>query len=67
MSQKMTIPMLFPLLAIITIIVIAGGLGIIFTVLEISMGNEVGVIILGTAITVLVPVIAFLIQRRIEK
>ncbi len=67
MSQKMMIPVLFPLLAIITIIVIAGGLGIIFIVVEISMGNEVGVIILGTAITVLVPVIAFLIQRRIEK
>lgn len=66
MSQKMMISMLLPMLSIITIIVIAGGLGIIFSLLEISMGNEVGVIILGTAITVLVPLIAFLIQRRIE-
>ena len=67
MNQKMMIPILFPFLAIITIIVIAGSLGIIFTVLEITMGNEVGVIILGTAITILVPLIAFLIQRSIEK
>ena len=66
MSQKMMISMLLPMLSIITIIVIAGSLGIIFSLLEISMGNEVGVIILGTAITVLVPLIAFLIQRRIE-
>ena len=66
MSQKMMISMLLPMLSIITIIVIAGGLGIIFIMLEISMGNENGVIILGTAITVLVPLIAFLIQRRIE-
>ena len=62
----MMISMLLPALSIVTIVVIAGSLGIIFMVLEASMGNEIGVIILGTAITVLVPLFAFLIQRRIE-
>lgn len=67
MSQKMMLSMMIPILSIITVIVIAGGIGVLFIVLEVTSKSETPVVILGTIITILVPAIAFLIQRTIEK
>ena len=58
---------LFPLLSIFTVILVAGAIGIVFTVIHETTHNELGVIILGSAIVVLVPAAAALIQRSIEK
>ena len=61
--QKMMLSMLIPALSIILVILVAGGLGIIFTVLEVTMHNEWGVVILGMALVVGVPGVAYLLER----
>ncbi len=59
--------MLFPFLAVLIIAVFAGGIGVIFMVLESAVPDTWGVIVLGTALVVGVPATAALIQRRIER
>ena len=65
MTQRMLLAMLIPILAIIVIIVFAGGLGIVFMLLENVMHNEIGVIVLGSAFVVGVPMIAYLLERAV--
>ena len=67
MSQRMLFAMIFPILAVLTIAIFAGGLGMIFMVINATPIHETGVIILGLAILVLVPLGAFFVQRAIEK
>lgn len=57
--------MLIPLLAIAVIATFAGGLGVIFMVLEAKMHSETGVIILGVALLIGVPTGAYLVERAI--
>ena len=66
MSDNMKFAILFPILAVITIASFAGGLGIVFMVINASELEEVGVIILGSAIVVLVPVVAYILERRVS-
>ena len=66
MSDNMKFAMLFPILAVITIATFAGGLGILFMVINASELEELGVIILGAAIVVGVPVVAYLLERRVS-
>ncbi|MCH8826606.1 MAG: hypothetical protein J4O08_04540 [Chloroflexi bacterium] len=65
MTQRMLLAMLIPILAIVVIIVFAGGLGILFMVMENAMQNEIGVIVLGSAFVVGVPLIAYLLERAV--
>ena len=56
--------MLFPLLAVLTIVGFAGGLGVIFILVETSTPlEEWGVIVIGLALVVGVPAIAAFAQR----
>jgi len=64
-KQRLTLAILIPLAAIVFVASFAISLGVIFTSLEHNPG-EIGVIILGTLIVVLVPVTAFLIERKID-
>ena len=66
MSDNMKFAMLFPILALITIATIAGGLGVVFMLINASEMEEVGVIILGSVIVVGVPVVAYLLERRVS-
>ena len=66
MSDNMKFAILFPILAVITIASFGGGLGILFMVINASELEEVGVIILGSAIVVLVPVVAYILERRVS-
>ena len=67
MRERMTMAMLFPLLAVLTIAAFAGGLGVIFMVLN-STGLEAwAVVILGVIIVVGVPSTAALVERRLER
>jgi hypothetical protein len=63
-KSPMALAMLIPVLAVLTIVVFAGGLGIIFMLLESTEIGEWGVVILGTAIVVLVPTAAALLEQR---
>ncbi len=63
-NDRMTLAMLIPFLAVLTIVIFAGGLGIIFMLLESTELGEWGVVILGTAIVVLVPATAAWLEQR---
>ena len=66
MSNNMKFAILFPILAIITIAAYGGGLGVVFMLINASEMEEVGVIILGSVIVVGVPVVAYLLERRVS-
>ncbi len=67
MMQRFLLAILIPVLSIVVIAVFAGGLGVVFMYLEHAMHSELGVIILGMAFVVLVPAIAYMAQRAVEK
>ena len=67
MKERMGMAMLFPLLAVLTIVVYAGGLGVIFMVLNSTALEEWGVVILGVLLVVGVPTAAALLQQRVER
>jgi hypothetical protein len=67
MMQRFMMAVLFPLLAMVVIVAFAGSLGVFFMYLEHVMHNEWGVIVLGMALVVFVPVAAFLAQNAVEK
>ena len=58
---------LFPLLAVAIIAAYAGGLGVLFIFVYKTSIHEWGVIIIGVALVVLVPVFAALAQRAVER
>ena len=59
--------MMFPLLAVLIIAIYAGGLGVIFMVLEATSLHTWGPVILGAALVVGVPAVAALLERRVEQ
>ena len=67
MSQRVIDAILFPLLSMVIIAAYAGGLGVLFIIVEHSAFGIGGVIILGVAIVVGVPGVAALIQRWMER
>ena len=67
MRERMIMAMLFPLLAVLVIVVFAGGLGVIFMVLHSTELEQWAVVILGMALVIGVPTAAALAQRRVER
>ena len=66
MSDNMKFAVLFPLLSVAVIAAFAGGLGVVFMLLNASELGEIGVIVLGSSIVVGVPVAAYLLERRVS-
>ncbi len=64
MNDRMTLAMAIPLLAALVLVTFAGGLGIIFMLLDSTGAEEWGVVGLGTALVVGVPTAAALLERR---
>ncbi len=64
MKDRMTLAMVIPLLAVLVIVIFAGGLGIIFMLLNHTEAEEWGVVALGTALVIGVPSVAALLERR---
>ena len=62
MSKEFRFSILFPFLAILLIAIYGGGLGTLFIVLDEVIGVE-AVIILGAALVLLVPIVAYLLTR----
>ena len=68
MKNKLdTMVVLFPVMSVLVIVLIAGGLGTIFSVIHEMTHSEVGVIILGVSLVVGVPALAALAQKRMER
>ena len=66
MGERMNMALLFPFLAIVTIAAVAGGLGVIFMVLNATALEAWAVVILGVVLVVGVPGAAALAQSRLE-
>ena len=67
MKQRMALAALIPALAILTIATYAGGLGVIFMLLNETGAEQWAVVILGMVLVIGVPSAAALVQRMIEK
>ena len=67
MKHRMLMSMLFPLMAVIIIVGYAGGLGVVFILLNETELEEVGVIILGMVILIAVPATAAVVQQIVER
>ena len=67
MNGNFKFAMLFPVLAILCIAAYAGGLGVLFMVIETTALEEIGVIILGASLVILVPLIAYMLERNTER
>ena len=59
--------LLFPFMAVVIIAAYAGGLGVLFILINHYVLEEWGVVILGVALVVGVPGVAALAQRRVER
>ena len=62
MSKDFAFSIVFPFLAILLIAMYGGGLGVTFIVLRETIGVE-AVIVLGAALVLLVPIVAYLLTR----
>ena len=67
MRERMTMAMLFPLLAVLTIAAFAGGLGVIFILLHETALEAWAVVILGLILVIGVPSAAALAQRQVDR
>lgn len=67
MMQRFLLAILIPVLSIVVIVAFVAPLSVVFMYLEHAMHSELGVIILGMAFVVLVPAIAYMAQRAVEK
>ena len=67
MSDRMRSALLFPLLAVLTITVYAGGLGVLFMVLHETPLKQWAVVILGMVLVIGVPSVAALLQSRLDE
>ena len=59
--------LLFPLLAVLFIVALGGGLGVLFMIINETAVGEWGVIALGMALVVGVPTVAALAQRVVDR
>ena len=67
MKERIGMAGLFPLLAVLVIAAYAGGLGVIFMLLNETALEEWAVVILGVALVVGVPSAAAYLQSRAER
>ena len=66
-NERFRFAILFPLLAVITVILLGGGLGVTFMLLNETSLHEWGVVGLGMLLVVSVPAVAALVQRAQER
>ena len=66
-KDRMAMALLFPLLALATIAVYAGGLGVIFMLVNETALKEWGVIVIGVSLLVGVPMVAAITERVLER
>ena len=66
-KNRMRMALLYPMMALLVIAGYAGGLGVIFMLLNETALGEWGVVALGVALVVGVPTMAALAQRVVER
>ena len=65
--QHFSLSVIIPLISVIVVAVLAGTIGIVFMVAELATHSENLVIIMGVALVVLVPLIAYLLERKVAE
>lgn len=65
-EKRVRLAILIPLISVLIIIGYAGGLGVVFMVINHTIVEEWAVVVLGSAIVVGVPTVAMLVQRKVE-
>lgn len=65
--KRFRLALLFPFLAVLVIVAVAGGLGVTFILLNEFVLEEWSVVAAGTTLVIGVPVIAALLERRFER
>ena len=65
--DQMKLAMLIPIISLVVVAVIGGGLGFIFIGVGKAGAGEWGAIVIGLALVVLVPLVAFLLERSFDK
>ena len=65
--NRVGMALLIPFVTVLVILGYAGGLGVIFILLNESALGEWGVIVLGVLLVVGVPGVAALVQQRVER
>jgi len=65
--DQMKLVLLIPIISIVIVAVIGGGVGFIFIGVDKAGAGEWGAIVIGLALVVLVPVVAFLLERSFDK
>ena len=65
-EKRVRLAILIPLISVLIIIGFAGGLGVLFMVMNHTIVEEWAVVVLGSAIVVIVPTLALLVQRKVE-
>lgn len=65
-ADRIKMAVLFPLLAVLVIAVYAGGLGVLFMVLESTPMGTWLVVIVGLSLVILVPTVAAIAEHRSE-
>ena len=67
MMERFLLAVFIPILSLAVVGAFAVSLGLVFLYLHHAMHSELGVIILGMALVIFVPVGAFLAQNAVEK
>jgi tellurite resistance protein TehA-like permease len=65
--NQMKLAILVPIVSVLIVAVIGGGLGLIFIGTGKAGAGEWGAVIIGLALVVLVPFVAFLFERMADK
>jgi hypothetical protein len=66
-EERFRMALLFPMLAVITIVAYAGGLGVIFMLVNETALKEWGVMIIGVSLVVGIPTVAAIAQMATER
>lgn len=67
MMERFLLAVFIPIVSLAVVGAVAVSLGLVFLYLHHAMHSELGVIILGMALVIFVPVGAFLAQNAVEK
>ena len=66
-QNPLKLAILIPIASVVVVVALGGGLGVLFIGLDKAGAGEWGAVIIGIALVVGVPAVAFLLQQRFEK
>jgi flagellar basal body-associated protein FliL len=65
--SQLKLTLLIPIISVVVVVVVGGGLGVIFISTGKAGAGEWGAVVIGLALVIFVPFVAFLLERRADK